>query len=173
MLELLRAERVKAWRLFTIFPKGRAKTNAELRLTDEGLRELFGWIAKTRRELEGGDFLLQYSCEGYLPSAIDRQVRDEPYFCRAGINIASVLCDGAISACPNVSRDLVQGNVRTDDFRDVWEHRFERYRERSWMKTGACTSCSEWKRCQGNSMHLWDSAEKHSVLCHDQVLRGC
>ncbi|MHB8872534.1 MAG: radical SAM protein [Myxococcaceae bacterium] len=173
VLELLRAEGVKAWRLFTIFPKGRAKTNAELRLTDEGLRELFAWIAKTRRELEGSDFLLQYSCEGYLPPAIDRQVRDEPYFCRAGINIASVLCDGAISACPNISRDLVQGNIRTDDFKQVWEDRFEKYQQRAWMKTGACSSCREWKRCQGNSMHLWDAGEQHTVLCHDRVLRGC
>lgn len=173
VLALLRGVGVKTWRLFTIFPKGRAKTNEALRLNDGQLRELFAWIAKTRRELDGSGFRVQYSCEGYLPATVDREVRDEPYFCRAGINIASVLCDGSISACPNVSRDLIQGNIRTDDFKTVWEEGFGRYRDRSWMKTGACTSCGEWKKCQGNSMHLWDAEKRSTMICHDHVLRGC
>ena len=173
VLALLRSLGVKMWRLFTIFPKGRAKTNEQLRLNEEQLRELFAWIAKARRELDGEDFLLQYSCEGYLPSAVDRQVRDQPYFCRAGINIASVLCDGSISACPNIARDLIQGNVRTDDFKTVWEEGFDRYRDRAWMKTGACTHCSQWSKCQGNSMHLWDAEKQQTMICHDHVLRGC
>ncbi len=172
VLGVLREAGVTAWRLFCIFPKGRAKENAELRMSDEQLRELFAWMARKRRELEGTGFRLNFSCEGYLPPAVDEAVRDEPYFCRAGVNIASVLCDGAIGACPNITRSLVQGNIRTDDFFDVWENRFQRYVEREWMKTEACASCDQWKRCQGNSLHLWDDEAKRTVLCHHRVLSG-
>jgi radical SAM enzyme (rSAM/lipoprotein system) len=170
LLALLREAGVLAWRLFCIFPKGRARQNAELKLTDDQLRELFAWMAKRRRELAGTGFALNFGCEGYLPPRWDRAVRDQPYFCRAGINIASVLCDGAIGACPNITRTLVQGNIRADDFKDVWENRFQKFVDRRWMKTGQCASCGEFKRCRGNSLHLWDDEAQRTVLCHHQVL---
>lgn len=165
VLALLRAEGVPAWRLFTIFPRGRARGNPELLLGDDQLRALLAWIAARRRELAGQDFRLDLSCEGYLPAALDRQVRDEPYFCRAGISIGSVLCDGTICACPNVSRQLAQGNVRTDDLHDVWENRFQAFRDRAWMRRGPCTDCAEWRRCHGNSMHLYDDEAGHTGVC--------
>ena len=168
--DLLRKLGVPAWRLFCIFPKGRAKANAELKLSEAQLRELFGWIERRKPELAAQGLTLNFSCEGYLPPKWDAAVRDEPYFCRAGINIASVLCDGAICACPNITRSLVQGNVRTDDFKDVWDNRFQPFYERGWMKTGQCLSCDQWKRCQGNSLHLWDEEAKATVLCHHRVL---
>ena len=168
---LLRSLGVPTWRLFCIFPKGRARANKDLFLSEEQLRTLFAWMAKKRLELAGsGEFALNFSCEGYLPPRIDRTVRDEPYFCRAGINIASVLCDGAICACPNITRALVQGNIRTDDFKDVWENRFQALADRAWMKQGPCASCGEWKRCQGNSLHLWDPEAQRTALCHHRVL---
>ena len=167
---LLRSQGVPAWRLFCIFPKGRAKANPLLKLSDEQMRELFAWMARKRRELEGSGFALNFSCEGYLPKALDREVRDEPYFCRAGINIASVLCDGAICACPNITRALVQGNIREDDFKEVWDKRFTPFVERAWMQQGDCRGCPEWKKCQGNSLHLWDDEAKRAGLCHHRVL---
>jgi radical SAM protein with 4Fe4S-binding SPASM domain len=170
LCDLLRASGVPAWRLFCIFPKGRAKANPALLLSHPQLRELFAWMAAKRRALEGTGFALNFSCEGYLPPRVDEAVRDEPYFCRAGINIASVLCDGSICACPNISRSLVQGNVRTDDFKDVWDRRFQPFVDRAWMKKGPCLSCAEWKRCQGNSLHLWDHEAQTTALCHHRVL---
>lgn len=97
-------------------------------------------------------------------------MRDEPYFCRAGINIASVFCDGAIAACPNISRSLVQGTLRTDDFQEVWDRRFQPFYERGWMRTAHCIRCGQWCRCQGNSMHLWDDEAQATSLCHWRVV---
>ena len=162
---------VPAWRLFTIFPTGRAKADPGLRLDDDQLRRLFAWIAEARRVAPRG-LSLQYGCEGYLPARLDDAVRDEPYFCRAGISIGSVLCDGSISACPNISRDLIQGNVRSDDFATVWEERFVPFRRREWMKQGPCADCEQWRRCEGNSLHLWDPATASTALCHHRVLGG-
>lgn len=172
LLELLRSLKVGAWRLFTIFPKGRAVATPGLALSEDGLRELFGWLDRTRRALAGTGFQVQYSCEGYLPAAWDLRVRDEPYFCRAGINIGSVLCDGSIAACPNISRGLIQGNLRSDDFHRVWEERFQPFRDREWMRRGECAGCAEFGRCQGNSLHLWDLEAGRTALCHHRVLSG-
>jgi radical SAM enzyme (rSAM/lipoprotein system) len=165
ILALLQKLDVPAWRLFSIFPKGRAKQNNELLLSAAQFRQLLDFIKRKRVELKDTDFQLNFSCEGYLPGQLDRQVRDEPYFCRAGINIGSVLCDGSISACPNISRSLIQGNIRKDDFIEVWKNRYKPFRERSWMKTGECRECNEFKHCQGNSMHLWDAVQEHTCLC--------
>jgi radical SAM protein with 4Fe4S-binding SPASM domain len=160
---------VPAWRLFAIFPRGRARANAELRLGDLDLARLLRWIASERRAASNGPSV-QWSCEGYLPPDLDRQVRDDPFFCRAGINIGSVLCDGSISACPNIPRSLVQGNIRNDDFVEVWEKRFTQFRDRTWMAVGDCDGCSDWKRCQGNSLHLLDEEHGGTLLCHRHAL---
>lgn len=172
VLDLLRGRGVRRWRIFSIFPKGRAAGNPDVLLSAEQLRALLGWIRARRPMLAAAGFDLDFSCEGYLPAEIDRAVRSEPYFCRAGICIASVLHDGAIAACPNVTRSLVQGNVRTDDLATVWEERFERFRDRSWMRRGPCVGCGEWGRCQGNSLHLWDDAANETGLCTFRVFEA-
>lgn len=168
---LLREVGVKRWRLFSIFPKGRAKENRKLILNPAQIKQLLAWIAARRRAGEGKDFQLDFCCEGYLPVDVDRKVRDEPYFCRAGINIGSVLADGAISACPNISRALVQGNILDRDFASVWENGFQPYRDRSWLKKGPCKDCDEWSRCRGNSLHLYDESLGHTVVCHHYACR--
>ncbi|HEY3357554.1 MAG TPA: radical SAM protein [Polyangia bacterium] len=162
---LLQRLGVRAWRLFPIFPRGRAATDAALRLEAADYQRLLRFIAAERRALRGTDFTVSLSCEGYLPPARDASVRDEPYFCRAGISIGGVLCDGTIAACPNIGAGLAQGNLRRDDFATVWEQRFAAYRDRRWMRRGECVSCGEWGRCRGNSLHLWDEARGAPAVC--------
>lgn len=55
---------------------------------------------------------IQISCgrEGFLGS-YEGEVADSFFWCRAGINIGSVLADGSISACPSLRSDYVQGNI--------------------------------------------------------------
>ncbi len=166
---LLRQLGVPGWRLFSIFPKGRAKTNSELILSEQQTLKLFQWIAARRRINNGNGFSMEFCCEGYLPRKTDRAVRNDAYFCRAGISIGSVLCDGAISACPNISRSLVQGNIRTDDFKKVWETGYQLFRDRSWMRQGQCRDCKEWRHCLGNSLHLWDDEQQCTVRCFKNV----
>lgn len=169
--EVLVKNGVKQWRLFAIFPKGRAlEHNKELILSDEQLRQMFDWIANKRKQLADSDFKVEFSCEGFLPPKMDAAVRSEPYFCRAGISIGSVLCDGSISGCPNISRSLIQGNIRTDDFKDVWDNRYQQFRDRGWMKQGPCVECKDWKKCKGNSMHLWDDECIQTTRCFKNSL---
>jgi MoaA/NifB/PqqE/SkfB family radical SAM enzyme len=129
--EFLIAHNVKAWRLFTIAPIGRAARNNDLCLSPEQLKYLLDFIANSR---VGGNVLVTFSCESWV-GEYEKKIRDTYFFCRAGINIASVLIDGSISACPNIDRSFVQGNIYRDSFLDVWNNRFEIMRDRGWTKT--------------------------------------
>ena len=155
---------VKQWRLFTIIPIGRAAQDPEMHLTDAEFVTLMEFI-RTRRQ-EGGAMKVTFSCEGYL-GPYEEKVRDIRYFCRAGVNIASVLIDGRICACPNIDRDAFsEGSIYRDNFYEVWETRFRPFRDRSWARQGRCASCGEWKNCLGNGMHNWHGTPPALLQCH-------
>jgi radical SAM enzyme (rSAM/lipoprotein system) len=153
---------VKEWRIFTIFPIGRAKVNEQLQLDSANFKSLFDFIEKVRNE---GKIKLNYGCEGFLGS-YEGAVRDNFFFCRAGINVASVLADGSISACPNLRDNFIQGNIYKDNFKDVWLNKYSIYRDRSWTKTGICAECEFYKLCEGNGMHLRDEKTGELLFCH-------
>lgn len=144
---------VKYWRIFTVFPSGRAKYNNEMQLSPENYKKLMDFIVTERKR---GIIHLSYSCEGFL-GRYENKVRDYQYFCQAGINVASILADGSISGCLSIRGEYYQGNIRTHKFSEVWANGFEVYRNRQWMKSGECADCTFWKYCEGNGMHLRES----------------
>ena len=152
---------LKSWRLFTVFPVGRAAADQQLQLSREKFRGLMEFIRKTRKE---GRIHASYGCEGFL-GEYEGDVRDHLFSCQAGLSIASVRIDGSISACGSIRADYNQGNIYKDDFIEVWENRFQQYRNRSWMKTGKCAACKWFRYCQGNGMHLHDG-NGDLLLCH-------
>ena len=143
---------LKAWRLFTIFPVGRAAGDPELFLDGAELRQLMDFIKATRKE---GRIKASFACEGFLGN-YEGDVRDQFFMCEAGVTVGSVLADGSISACPSIRADYVQGNIYKDDFLDVWKNKYQPYRDRAWMKKDECADCRYWKYCRGNGMHLRD-----------------
>ena len=160
MKEYLISLGLKAWRLFTIFPVGRAANDPELQLSGSELRSLMDFIKATRKE---GRIKASFACEGFLGN-YEGDVRDYLFKCNAGVTIGSVLSDGSISACASIRSDYVQGNIYKDDFMEVWNNRFQPYRDRSWMRKDMCGACRYWKYCKGNGMHLRDS-EGNLIQC--------
>lgn len=163
--EYLIRKGVKAWRLFTITPIGRAKNNPELYLSDGQFREMLDFIHE-KRKLKTID--VRFSCEGYT-GRYELKVRDSFYFCRAGINIGSILVDGSISACPNIDRSFIQGNIYTDNFSDVWESEFKPFRNRDWTRTGECENCADYQYCLGNGLHNWHDGKENVLVCHSKM----
>lgn len=141
---------VKKWRIFTIVPMGRAARHPELQLSDEQFQEVMEFITAVRKEKS---IKLSFSCEGFLGD-YEWQVRDYPFFCQAGVNVASILADGSISGCLSIRSKYHQGNIYKDKFSEVWENKFQPYRDREWMHTGPCSDCDAWEFCQGNGLHL-------------------
>lgn len=151
---------VKSWRLFTVFPVGRAAEDPELQLSNEQFRGLMEYIKSCRKE--GLD--VSYGCEGFLGN-YEGDVRNGFFFCKAGVSVGSVLADGSISACPSIRADYHQGNIYKDNFMDVWENQFRPYRNREWMRKDECADCKWFRYCRGNGMHLRDENGK-LILCH-------
>ena len=137
---------VKDWRLFTITPMGRAKQVPELQISNSDFRQLMEFIKRTRQE---GRIHASYGCEGFL-GKYEGQVRDYVYQCHAGVTVASVLIDGSISACTSIRGKYYQGNIYKDNFWDVWQNRFQPYRDRSWMRKDQCADCKMFRYCEGN-----------------------
>jgi len=152
---------VRDWRLFTIFPVGRAAQHPELQLPDEDFRGLMDFIVETRAQ---GLIHTEYACEGFL-GEYEGRVRDHLYTCQAGISVASILIDGSISSCMSIRFDHKQGNIYQDDFMKVWENRFEKYRNRDWARRGACKDCKMFRYCEGDGMHLHDD-NGDLLFCH-------
>ena len=161
--DLLKRLGVKQWRLFTIIPIGRAARDPGMQLSDSEWRSLMEFIVQKRRE--DGPMKVTFSCEDFL-GPYEERVRDNRFFCRAGVNIASVLIDGRICACPNIDRDrFSQGNIYEDNFYEVWERRFQPFRHHDWARReGPCKSCRAWKDCLGGSMHNWHGPDSPSLL---------
>ena len=161
MKELLIANGIKHWRIFTIFPVGRAADDPTLRLSDEQFREVMEFIRRTRRE---GRIDLTYACEGFL-GGYETEVRDSFYYCSAGVTTASIRVDGAISGCTSIRSNFDQGNIYRDNFWEVWSSRYEPFRDRSWARRDECADCRMFRYCQGGGMHLRDD-EGRLLMCH-------
>ncbi len=159
--EMLIGLGVRAWRIFTVFPVGRAAQHNDFQLTGEEFRGVMEFIKRTRSE---GRIKASYGCEGFLGN-YEGDVRDHFYTCSAGVSVASVLIDGSISACTSIRSDYKQGNIYSDDFWEVWTDRFAPYRDREWMRKGDCAECKFFRYCRGNGMHLRDE-NGDLLFCH-------
>lgn len=143
---------VKNWRIFTVFPVGRAAEDSRLQLSGDQFKELMEFILRCRKD---GSIHASFGCEGFL-GGYEGKVRDHLFSCQAGLSIASIRVNGDISGCTSIRSQYSQGNIYKDDFVEVWEKRFGIFRDHTPLKTGPCSSCKWWKWCKGNGMHLRD-----------------
>lgn len=174
---------VTQWRIFSIFPEGRASEN-DLSLSNEEYKQLMDFIVETRqfKDKQGRSIHLNYSCEGYL-GKYELKARDFFFFCRGGINVGSVMCDGSMSACLSVrGKDFIQGNIYgetagtqnhkvTVSFMDTWNNKYQNMRDRSWARHGKCADCKQWKNCLGNGLHLHHNIQCEVAHCNYEMLK--
>jgi len=168
MYKMLKGVGIQSWRITSIFPQGRAECNSELIINKSLLIKLFNFIKEKRQN--DYELHISYSEEGYLGCEWEKEVRDELFYCGAGINVAGLLSDGSFGACPSLSREWLQGNINDISFSQAWETRYKNMRNRQWMKSKCCQSCKQWKNCQGSSLHLWDWQKGEAKVCHYQLL---
>jgi MoaA/NifB/PqqE/SkfB family radical SAM enzyme len=118
MYKILRSIGVQKWRLFTIFPKGRAEQSRDLILNKDVLIQLFSFIKEKRNS--NPSMHISYSEEGYLGCYWEKEVIDNFFFCGAGVNVGSLLADGSYGACPSLAREWIQGHVDEISFPEAW-----------------------------------------------------
>ena len=159
---------VRSWRVINIEPIGRAKEQPELPLQKEEYKILFDFINEYRFK---GPMEVVYGCSHYLGEEYEREIRKWYFLCNAGVYVASVMYNGDITACLDIERrpELVQGNIRRDDFKKIWENKFEIYRT-DWRKCGPCADCEHYRFCAGDSFHSWNFDSMEPNLCFKGIL---
>ena len=117
MFEFFQNHGFYSWRPVNIEPIGRAKINDELLLDADEVKFLLDFIKNKRKnpntEMD--------ACSHFLPIDYEYEVRDFFFQCGAGVNVASIMVNGDIASCLDIERrpELVQGNVKTDNFIDI------------------------------------------------------
>ena len=171
LYKVMKELNIDSWRVVTMDPIGRAEDNKDLALDKEEYKYLINFIKDKRKESR---FDVTYGCSHFLGLDFEKETRKNMFFCVAGYTTASILYNGDIYVCPDVERrkELVQGNVRVDDFVEVWENRFKWFRDLNKLKCEECQNCKDWKYCRGDSLHTWDFNNNRPKLCISKMMKG-
>ena len=167
LYDLLCEMGITSWRPINVEPIGRACESDGLLLRPEQFAALIKYIRNKRFD-QNCDMEVTFGCSHYLGIEQERMVRDHYFLCGAGILTASVRSNGDICACLDIEnrQELVQGNIKTDDFMDVWNNRFQPFRRDRTADCSKCMECTERILCGGDSTHTWDFEQKKPLLCY-------
>lgn len=162
---------IKEWRIIEVDPIGRAKDNKDLLLDADGYKKMYDFIIEKRKRNDGMN--VSYGCGHFLGIEYEYKMRagSTPFICSAGISIGCILSNGDIFVCPDVERrpELIQGNIRKDNFIDVWENKFKPYRKLTRTSNSKCKNCPDWKLCTGDAFHTWDFDTNKPRFCAREV----
>lgn len=161
--EMLLPLHLDSWRVAIVDGIGRAAGQDSLLLGTEELRTYLDFIERFRSD---PGLPVITSCSHYLGDR-DRSLGREPFFCRTGKHVGSILANGDIFVCPNVPRipELIQGNVRRDRFMQVWQEGFRFFRDPDSRRCGPCRDCPDWPACRGDSLHTWNFDAQEPGFC--------
>lgn len=166
IFDFLVEERFYSWRLVNMDPIGRAALQNQLLLDGKDLRCLFDFI-KDKRFNTDTDMEVTYGCSHFATMEYENEIRDFYFQCGTGTMVASIMANGNIGACLDIERreDLIQGNIYTDDFIDVWENKYQIFRINRALKSKICSECEYSSVCQGDSAHTWDYDKNEPIYC--------
>ena len=142
-------------------PIGRAQDHKELYLNRRELNYMIDFVNLANKK---GKVPITWGCCHYLGN----RIKGRTFECLAGIHAASILCNGDIYVCTSVPRrvELVQGNIKTDSFSQVWDKGFQFARNR---KLDYCQGCKYLSECKGDSLHTWDFENNKPKFCYKRV----
>ncbi|MBQ0109831.1 MAG: radical SAM protein [Clostridiales bacterium] len=168
MYEFFKTLGADSWRIINIEPIGRAKELESLYLGADDYKTMFSFIKEHRNDLS---LPTCYGCSHYLGEELERTVRDWYFLCNAGVYTASITSTGDIVSCLDVERrhDLAEGNIRKDDFKNIWQNGFEKYRKDKKIPEN-CLGCDYFRFCDGGSFHTRDFDKNTQRLCFKGVL---
>lgn len=166
LFDLLCHMGITSWRPINIEPIGRACESRDLLLSPGDFQRLIAFI-RSKRFDPHCKMEVTFGCSHYLGVETERMVRDHYFLCGAGITVASVRSNGDICACLDIENrpELVQGNIRRDHFMDVWQDRFQAFRQDRTVNSAVCADCPDRLICGGDSTHTWNFDRNEPLLC--------
>ena len=148
-----------------IEPIGRANLMEKEFLSEEDFIKLFDFIRSCR--MNRTKLPVSFGCNHYVTPEYEMDIRDHFFICGAGTLVASILCNGDIYACLDIERkyNLIQGNIKKDDFHNIWINGFSEFRQRRDKMNSTCAMCSDADYCRGDSAHTWDYEKDVPKCC--------
>ncbi len=161
---------VKYWRIIEVDPIGRALENNDMLLDGEGFKRMFRFIKEKQLE---NKMSITYGCGHYLGPDKEAMLRKQPFMCYTGVYVGCILSNGDIFVCPDVKRrpELIQGNIRKDNFMEVWETKYKPYRKITRTCNDKCKKCKDWKMCGGDAFHTYDFDENRPLICARELFK--
>lgn len=169
LAELPRLERLVAeagvdiWRIQLGVPLGRMKEHGEIVLGPEELPALADYLVEAKRRatvrISVGDNIGYFS--QHEPELRKKEDPDGlPFFCgcSAGCLNVGIEANGDVKGCLSLqSQDFVEGNLRRESLRDIWERpgafAYTRSFELSHLQ-GSCAGCEFGEVCRGGCTFL-------------------
>lgn len=160
----------RSWRLVNMEPIGRARHNDQYMLSPEEFRILLDYIQG--KHFSATKLDVDFGCSHYLTLEYERMLRPYSFMCMAGLQVASIACNGDMIACLDIERrpELVQGNIRTADFWQVWTEKYRFFRTDRTEASEQCRHCPERHLCAGDSAHTWNFQKNQPYLCMRELL---
>jgi radical SAM protein with 4Fe4S-binding SPASM domain len=152
----------RVFRLMFIDPIGRTNIDSEYLLTNDQKMHVIKFL-QDKYMVDCGDYsnpktmMVELGCGGWFGKELEGTFRPFIFHCIAGMNNLGILYDGKIASCSNISREFIEGDLRKDKIREIWENKFHRYRNRELLRKDECVGCEEWSYCHGGPMHLISS----------------
>ena len=165
LYNLLVENGVQYWRVVNCDPIGRANDNSDILLDMDDFKRMFDFILEKQKEGKMKD--ISYGCSHFVGTELETEVRSHYFYCLTGLTIGSILSNGDIFVCPNVPRrpELIQGNIKTDSFVEVWENKFKPFRHEHRTSCESCTKCPHWDYCGGDAFHTWNFDDNKPNVC--------
>ncbi len=162
---------IDSWRIINVEPIGRACEAHRILLSSEQFTTLLHFIQAKRYDLSC-PMEVTYGCSHYLGIELERMVRNNYFLCGAGIYVASIRSNGDICACLDIKNipSLVQGNIITDNFWNVWCQQFHVFRIDRTENSSTCVDCEDRWICGGDSAHTWNWETDEPLLCGKKAI---
>ena len=163
---------VDSWRLTNVEPIGRANQMENDFLTTDDFLALFDFTRSCRQNHTKPE--VSFGCSHYATIEYEMDIRDHFFICGAGILVASIMQNGDIYACLDIDRKygLVQGNIKKDSFKEIWQKGFLPFRQRRDRKNQGCATCEDAPFCRGDSSHTWDYDADSPKCCLKQLFES-
>jgi len=148
MYDLFNEMGLKFWQIQITFPLGRMKEHDDYSLDPEDLPKIAEFIHNKQKQKDKinvvpGDNVGYY---GSLP------IRDKSWKgCFAGRHLIGIDADGAVKGCLSLPREFVEGYIREEPLRKIWEDvnrfRYNRYFSPENLE-GFCRDCPRGDPCR-------------------------
>lgn len=164
-------DKFESWGITTIEPIGRAKENIDLLLGKSELRIVFDFIKEKRFDLNC-EMEVTYGCSHFVTMKYEREIRDFYFQCGAGTKVAGIRANGNIVACLDIEDcdETIQGNIYRDDFVNIWNTKYDLFREDRSDKNEKCRNCKNKKVCMGDAAHTWDFKNNEPQYCISNLM---